>query len=577
MGLTGALNIGRSALTASQLGLSVTSNNMANASTPGYSRQTIDLSPIRGGFIGNSFVGRGVGIDGVGRKVDEAIASRLLAARSAETGAAQRLSSYAEVEAALGELTGSDFSTQLNGFFNAWSERANLVQNSASIVQQASGVAAFIRRLREDLTDLRAQVDLQVGATAELTNGIAQEIAGLNIQIAGLEGGGATASALRDQRDGLVGQLADLMDIDVVEQPDGQVDVLVGSQPIVLAGTARNITVRRETRNGVAEIDVVAGEDQRRLTIRGGRIGGLLEARENAVQNALGTLDNISRELIFEVNRLHANGANLSGLQDTESNLRIPVADRTRPINDPLNEAFAGLPFTPTNGGFIVRVGREGSDTQTSVRIDVDLDGIDNTGAPGVGDETSLEDLRAAIDAVDGVRATFSPDGRLRVEADQGFEFSFGEDTSGVLASVGLNAFFTGTDAGDIAVREDLIAEPSRLTTGRYVNGRLVENQTALDMASLGDRAINGLGGLSFRESWQNSVNQIGLNTQAAGVEAEAASVVRESIEAQRAAVSGVSLDEEAINLLQFQRQFQAAARIISVADELLQTLIQTV
>jgi len=243
MGLTGALNIGRSALTASQLGLSVTSNNMANASTPGYSRQTIDLAPIRGGFLGNAFIGRGVGIDGVGRKVDEAIASRLLAARSAEAGAAQRLSSYAEVEAALGELTGSDFSTQLNGFFNAWSERANLVQNSASIVQQASGVTAFIRRLREDLTDLRQQVDLQVGATAELANGMLEDIAKLNTEIAGLEGGGAVASALRDQRDQLVGRVAEMMDIDVVEQPDGQIDVLVGSQPIVLAGIALAIAV----------------------------------------------------------------------------------------------------------------------------------------------------------------------------------------------------------------------------------------------------------------------------------------------------------------------------------------------
>ncbi|MEL7473562.1 MAG: flagellar hook-associated protein FlgK [Planctomycetota bacterium] len=577
MGLTGALNIGRSALTASQLGLTVAGNNLANAATPGYTRQTLELKPIRGGFLGNAFVGRGVGVEGVQRKLDEALQARLLTARSNEASATQRLQSYAEVESTLGELTGFDFSTQLNTFFNTWSERANLIENSGVVVQQASQLSSFMRRLRSDLSDLRLQVDAQIGAAAAEADRIAQEIASLNVQVAGLEGSGATASALRDQRDILIGELADLIDVDVVEQPDGQVDVLVASQPVVLAGTARAIGIRRETIDGRSTIDLVAGDDERRLDVRTGRIGGLLSGRTDAVDTAIGALDEIAQELIHRVNDLHANGANRDGLTSTDSTLQTPVADRSLALNDPLNPSFAGLPFTPTNGGFLLHVTRSGTGVTSTIRVDVDLDGLDATGAPGFGDDTSLEDIRAAIDAADGVTATFTPDGRLRVAADQGFEFSFAEDSSGVLAGVGLNAFFTGRDASDIDVRADLIDNPGRLTTGRIINGALVENQTALDLAALGDLSLDGLGGQSFRETWQNAVNEIGLATGAAQVEAQASVVVRESLDAQRAAVSGVSIDEETINLLSYQRQFQAAARIVSVADELLQELLAVV
>jgi flagellar hook-associated protein 1 FlgK len=109
------------------------------------------------------------------------------------------------------------------------------------------------------------------------------------------------------------------------------------------------------------------------------------------------------------------------------------------------------------------------------------------------------------------------------------------------------------------------------------VNGNLVENATALRMAGLEERVIAALGGRTIGGAWSDHVQGVGVNTQSAQTRAEAATLVREGLEAQRAAVSGVSIDEESVNLISFQRQYQGAARFISIIDELTQTLISIV
>jgi flagellar hook-associated protein 1 FlgK len=109
------------------------------------------------------------------------------------------------------------------------------------------------------------------------------------------------------------------------------------------------------------------------------------------------------------------------------------------------------------------------------------------------------------------------------------------------------------------------------------VNNELIENATALDIVQLQSKSLTSLGGVSPTEFWRQSVQELAGSSAQAGTSAEAARMVREAIQAQRDAVSGVSIDEESINLLQFQRQYQAAARVISVVDELTQQLINLV
>jgi flagellar hook-associated protein 1 FlgK len=173
---------------------------------------------------------------------------------------------------------------------------------------------------------------------------------------------------------------------------------------------------------------------------------------------------------------------------------------------------------------------------------------------------------------VPNVTAGLSANNEFTLTAAAGYEISFSDDSSGALAALGMNTLFTGRNASDIAVNDDILDEPGLLAAGSgHVDG---SNGTARAIADLQDAAIDDLNGRSLREFWQQSVNRVAVRADAANGAVESSRLVRESISGQLQAVSGVSLDEEAVNLLTYQRQFQAAARFISVIDETLQTLL---
>ena len=574
MGLFSAMQIGRSALVSSQIGIQVAGNNMANAATPGYTRQQLFLSPNRGQVAGAYSLGRGVGIDAVERQIDEALQARLRNGIADQTAASSLSDVMNQLESVLGELSTADLSTELGAFFDTWSEATNLISSQSIAVQQADSFARFVRDLRSDVGQIRTQIESQIDARVARADTLLSEIAELNVKITSSEAGGATANELRDKRGASLDELASLMDISVVEQAGGAVDVLVGSMPVVLGTRSRGVQVTRESDGASLTTRITLGTDGTPLPIEAGSIGGLLEARDGNIDATLDRIDTLTSRLIFEVNKVHCTGTNLAGLRSIVGDRSFPLSDRGVPLNSAANATMSGLPFAPSNGGFFVDVRTPGTGATQRVRVDVDLDGIDEDGGVSPLDDTSAQDIVDALDAVEGINAGFNPQGQIVVTADAGYEFSFSDDSSGVLAALGVNTMFSGTNATDIAVRTGLLDNPSGLMIGRYDNGELVENGTALGVSALREGALAELGGISLSEYWSNSVQAVASNASIALTDAQAGSIVRESLEAQRASLSGVSVDEESINLLNYQRQFQGAAQVISTADELLQTLI---
>ncbi len=577
MSLTGAMNIGRTALQASQTAIQVIGNNMANAATPGYSRQLVSLAPLAGQRVGNTSLGLGVSIGGVRRQVDMALQGRLWTSLGQEGASSQKLATLGTLETSLNELTGFDLSTQISQFFSTWSERANLTKSSAVVVQQGAALASFMRNMRSDLVTQRDQLDTQLSDLSKQADTIVRQIADLNTQIPPAESGGGIANELRDRRDSLIGELSTLLDVNAVEQGDGTVNVLVGSTPIVLGGHARGITLQRQVVDQQLEVRVLVGAEQRELSLTGGRMGALLTSRGEAINSTITTLDDLATQLIFEVNKLHSTGATRPGLESMTGTLSIALGDRTLALNDPANATLADLPFAARNGGFFVEVKDQVTSTTRRVRIDVDLDGLNAAGGRGTQDDTSAENIRASLDGVAGVRASFDSSGRLRVQADEGFEFSFADDSSGALAVLGVNTYFTGTNGQDIGVRESLLADPQRLMVGRTSNGTFNENGTALAINDLRNAALDALGGRSLTQRWQDEVQSVASQASAAETATQASTIVRESLSAQQASISGVSIDEEAINLTNYQRQYQGAARLVAVADRLLQELMNLI
>ncbi|MGI9013346.1 MAG: flagellar hook-associated protein FlgK [Phycisphaerales bacterium] len=561
MSLNGALQVGRSAIVASQAGLQVAGNNMANASTPGYSRQVMHLSPTPGESIGfGQTVGRGVQLTQITRQIDLAVQARLRDAVSDEQAAFISQRFLSSIESIQNELTDNDLSSLLSDFFNGFSELANNPEDNSIrtvVIQQGVNVADRVSQMRRDYTHVREEIDRDIGVTVRRVNGLLDEIAAVNTQIVETEFGVGPANSLRDRRDQLVNELAQFMDVHAIEQPSGAVDVFSGSLPIVLAGQSRGVELRQESVDGEVEVSVRVRDDQSKLDINSGRLGGLFKQRDGLVDGAIATLDNFASALIDEVNRMHTQGQGRVGFASVTG----AVQAKNPSLN--LNHPSVDLPSRIERGSFQVHVTHRESGQRVTYQIEVD------------GNEMSLDDLAAALDSAisaSSASATATGENRLQMTAAAGYELSFSDDTSGALAALGINTFFTGRDALDIAVNDVVVANPSLLAAGAgHVNG---SNQTAIAIADLQELGLDALGGASLRGYWQESVNSLAVRANAAATRVDAAMLVRENLSAQMQAVSGVSLDEEAINLLSFQRQFQAAARFIAVIDETLQELL---
>jgi flagellar hook-associated protein 1 FlgK len=562
MSLSGALNIGRTAIAASQTAMQVTGQNLANAATEGYHRRSIHTAPVPGEPIGNGhFVGRGVRIREIRREVDVALQGRLRDAVSQHQGALIDQRFLTALEAVQNELSDQDVSSELSAFFSAFSELANNPLDSgarAVVIQQGESLASRLRVLAGDLDVVRREVDEALGAATGRVNDLLGEIAALNGSIADAEAGVGQANDLRDHRDLLIDELSGLLDITVYEHANGAVDIHVGSIPIMLAGQSRGVELRQEAVNGSLEVSVRVAADGTPLDVQAGQIGGLLRQRSQTIEPAIENVDQFTTQLIFQVNRVHAQGQGTHGYTE---------ATGLYGVNDPdanLNSAGAALPFSVENGTFFVHVTHAASGVRTTHQIQVD------------GNADSLNDLIARINAaVPNATAATGPGGVLRLTAAGGFEISFSDDAKGALAALGLNTFFQGEGAADIAVSQALLDDPGLLAAGAgHVAG---SNATALAMAALQDQPIEPLGNVTLRQAWRAQVNSLAGRAAAATARADSAQLVRESLSAQAQAISGVSIDDEAVNLLSFQRQFQAAARFISVIDEALQTLLSLV
>ena len=564
MGLTNSLQIGRSGLLAHQTGIEVTGNNLANVATEGFKRQTVDVGAAGDRQFDRGFVGQGVTIDGVTRQVSEAVESRLRSAISDQAGSATLQTRLEQLEALRNELSGSDLSTALDGFFDAFSQLSTNPQDSALrglVVSEGVSISGFVQDLRSGYTELQIDSQNLLAEGVEAANALLVQIDEVNDSIRLTEGGsGSQAAALRDRRDALLTELAEYVEIDVNELSDGEVDVFVGSIPIILEGRSRGLELRTRTVDGVDVVELATG-DGALVEPRSGSLAAHLEFANGGLSQATEELDELAGQLIFQINRVHSESQGLATVSSYVSSYAVTDADAA------LNDADAsGLDFTPNHGSFQVHISAGNGAPRQTTQIELDLDGL---GGP----DTTLNDLVTQLNAVDGLTAGVDATGRLTLNGDTaGTGISFSDDSSGVLAALGINGFFSGTDASNIAVDQAVASNSDRLAVARdHLDG---DNRGALAAAGLRDVALTELGGRSITQLWSDSVARDASELARVRDGGVAATVVVGNLRSQQAAVSGVNADEETINLLQYQRAYQASARYLTVVDELLQTLL---
>jgi len=563
--LGASFQIGRSALAAYQSAIAITGQNIANVANPNYTRLTGRLSTLEGGLAGGIAAGGGVTLSALQRHIDEALETRLRMSLGSRAAAESTYRSLSQVEALYNELTEYDLSTQLTNFFNTFADLQNNPEELTSrhlVLSEADSVIRTLRRQRSALLNQAVDLNSAVEQSVSRANALAQEIADLNQLVVTQEARGSGYSApLRDRRDALLRELGELMDIQVRERDNGAINVYIGGEPLVEFNRSRGLVVERELEQGLELASVHFGDNHGTVLIRDGRLAAQLTARDEHLLGQVQALDQLARGLIYEVNRVHSTGRGLVGYTSLTSN--YAVAD----TNAALNSTQAGLPFPLQNGSFIVHVRNQDTGQTTTRLIKIDLDGI--------GTDTTLAALAAQLDGVPNLSAGITSDNRLALTAAAGFEISFSEDSSGALAALGLATLLDGTNAANIditaAVRSDvrlLAASLSGLSSDGDNAGRLMTVRQA-SSTLLGDQSV---------EDFQAAmVNRLAVQASAALNTYEASDAVYSSLMAQREAVSGVSLDEEAVNLSRFETAYNAAARYFTVLDSMANEVLRLV
>jgi flagellar hook-associated protein 1 FlgK len=564
MSLFSSIQVGASALQATQIGLQVAGQNIANASTPGYIREEAVLSPGPTQHVGDLLEGTGVEVQGITQDVNTFLEQQLRGANSDQANASINNQTYTQLQGVLGALNSTNLDTSLASFFSSIANVLNQPEDSTvrnQAVLNGQALAGTFNSLNAQVDQLRSNLNTQVVSDAGTVNSLLTQINSLNTQIATLTGGNNLPSAavgLTDARNSALSSLSQLMNIKVQEQPDGTMTVYSGGQYLVNEGVVRQVQVDNSTNRGQQVANLALAGSDTPLSITSGEVAGLINSRDNILGGFVDQLNSLAGTLSSEFNKIYSTGQGLSGYTQVTS--ATPVSNADAPLDE------TGLAVTPVTGDFQVQV----YNTQTGLSQNTDVHVVES----GLGDDTTLNSLAAQLNSISGLSATVNAQGQLTIATTAAnTQVAFSGDTSGALAALGINTFFTGSDAGSLSVNSAAVQDPS--TFAASAGGVGVDTNVAQQLANFANVPLASQGGSTLTAMQNTLVANVTQGANVAQSASDGATSFQQSLQSQETSVSGVSLDEETVSMLEYQHDYEASARFISTISSLLDQLVQ--
>jgi flagellar hook-associated protein 1 FlgK len=654
--------LGTRALFANYAALQVTGNNIANANTPGYSRQTVEFANSGGQFTGAGFFGKGVDVATVSRAHSEfltselATATALSAADETRAAALRRLEGiFVPGESGLGHVAGQ--------FLNAFVDVASSPQDSSArqvVLARAGDLADRFRAAGDRLTELQAGVVQDLGVAINSVNTLAKGVAALNDKITDSLGLGHQPNDLLDQRDEMIRKISELVAVTTVPASDGAMSVFIGGgQRLVVGAQASRLALSADsfdpTRVGIAlqEAGKIIPLSENILTA--GKIGGLMRVQNVDLVDARNLLGQMAQAVASAVNDQQALGLGLGTPPQPGAPIFSTGALRVAPAG--ANAKVAGVDVASYVNGSGVRVPSVSiaiTDATQLQASDYEL-ATDPGGAAGVYQLTRLRDgliqSVAAGAVVDGFRidivaplpvagdrfllqpvggaainmqrvladprgvAAASPVAATAAGANTGtgsvaslhavstslnpaltatidFTSATGNynwelrDASNALVSSGAAVWQAGTPITLNGFELQLAGVPAsgdRFTVQATAfpaanNGNALALVQLRSAALVGATTLSGgavMPGATITDAYANAMTEIGIRVQGAGMTAQMSASVLAEAKAAQNDKSGVNLDEEAARLIQFQQAYQAAAKMLQVAQSVFETLLR--
>lgn len=456
------LNAAKDSLLTQQYAIDVISHNITNVNTDGYSRQIPILNAKDAAPYAGFMFGRGVELNDIIRSSNDFIEQRLQKGQSDLLAMSEKEIYMDVMEAIFNENSSRSLSNQYIGFWNAWNdltnnpsglpERSILVENSVLLAQ------SFLD-LNNDLSKLTQEINNSIEAGVEKINELLTQIADLNDQILIIEASG-NANDLRDQRNMRVTQLSEYLDLNTYESDDGNITVTTGrGYTLVNRGETYPLNFFGGNVNWEssvsAEIDITD-------TINTGKMGGWLEMRDEIIPKYSADLDELAKSTIWEINKVHSQGVGLDCFTSVTGTYSASDS------GEEMGTIDSGLDFYDkiTDGSFKIWLYDTAGTVVGSTTISIDTDVTTLNSLVNTIDNATLGGEDALISMVNN--------GRLYIGIDSsthsGYSFGFSDDTSNILAALGVNTFFSGDDAREMGVTDDIISNKNHIAAGTINN-----------------------------------------------------------------------------------------------------------
>jgi flagellar hook-associated protein 1 FlgK len=621
---------GISGLLAFKRAIDVTSHNIANVGTEGYSRQRAEFGTRPPSVFGNGYVGNGVQVNTTTRAYDDLLAQNVRDATSSFSNLDTYTSYLEKLSNVFGNTT-TGITATLQKFANALQDVANNPSSISSrqvLISEANGLTERLKSYDSQIAGFDSQVEASLKSEVSDINALSSNLAKLNQQIAGAYSlNGQPPNDLLDQRDRLLDQLSGHIDINTVKQSDGSVNVFIGNgQSLVVGQQGNQLALSTDpydaNRHGVSLVTAGGTPVDITNSLRGGSLGGQLDFRNQVLDPARNALGRISVGLADVVNEQHRAGMDLSGnlggnLFNVGGVQTLPRSGNTgtgalavtRSDVSALTEGDYFLTKTAT-GWSLKREDTGATVTLTGTGTSADplvADGLSIvvSGTPATNDSFLIRPTRAAAGGL-GVAITdpakiaaASPITAAAATSNTGggqiSSPTVTDPTNANLRSAvtiqftGANTYsingagsFTYTAGQPISVngwQVTITGAPAVGDTFSVQNntGATGDNRNAQSLYdSISSKVLDG-GTASINDATNRLIGNIGVMTQQAQANRDAQSVVKQESLDARDSVSGVNLDEEAANLLKYQQAYQAAAQLIGVASTLFDSILAAV
>jgi flagellar hook-associated protein 1 FlgK len=627
--LSDIFQISVSALQAFQAGINVTANNVANASTPGYDKETINLSEAIPQSNGVSTVGSGVAVQGISRAYSQAAASQLYTSQSS-LGQLTALQGYStQIDNLFGTTIGG-LSTGVQGYYSAWATVANDPSSTAArqaLLNQAQSVASGFQTASGQLNSLNSDVNGRITSDVQQINSIGSAISTLNTQIVNstAQNGGQTPNELLDQRDQQLSSLSKLVGVTTTTDSNGSLNVFIGGQPLVLQGqTYQLTTVANQFNASQLEVGSTASTAVLSGSITSGDLGGLLAARSEVINPALNQLGQLATTLAQTANAQQAQGLDLNGNfgaalfsvgtpTATSSSHNADAVTASVTVNANALGALTAQSYILTNKAGTLKLTDAGSGANVpftgsgTAGSPIVANGVSIvlSGAPAAGDQFLIQPTNSAASSIQSVLtdpSKIAAAGAIKTTAANTNTGSGSISAGTVLDATNPNLLtsatitFTGANTysvngganqpyspgGNIAANGWQLQISGAPAVGDSFTvqsnaGGTGDNRNAVASGNLQSKGVLNNGTVSVTGALSALIT--GLGSQAQQINTSQAAQAAVNLQAQNTAQSttGVNLDEEAAKLLQWQQSYQAAAQVLAIGKSLFTTLIDSV